>query len=399
VSRFLIVVPPLTGHINPLRPVAAELISRGHEVAWVGPAPEVTKLCGGERVYPAGDSEPFDVDKRPTDLRGFAALKYLWEQYLVPLADAMVPGVLAAIDDFSPDALICDQQAMAGPIAAGLRGLPWATSASTSSELSDPVGQMPKVAAWIDGLQAELRQRHGLAEDHHDLRFSPYLVLAFTSKELAGEPTVQVGEELIHYVGPAIGDRHGAGTFDLSRLDGRPLVFITLGTANAPVSERFLRAATQACLPLVDRIQAVIVDPGNAIEHASAVGALSTDILIAARVPQLEIIEKAAVVLCHGGHNTVCESLSNGVPLIVAPIRDDQPIIAEQVVNAGAGIRLRFDRAQENDIRQALLTVLSDPSYTAKARSIKESFDMAEGPKGAADALFVLASNPRTQPK
>ena len=36
VTRFLLVVPPLVGHINPLIGVADELARRGHEVAWAG---------------------------------------------------------------------------------------------------------------------------------------------------------------------------------------------------------------------------------------------------------------------------------------------------------------------------------------------------------------------------
>ena len=35
-SRFLLVVPPLVGHINPAVGTAAELTERGHEVAWAG---------------------------------------------------------------------------------------------------------------------------------------------------------------------------------------------------------------------------------------------------------------------------------------------------------------------------------------------------------------------------
>jgi UDP:flavonoid glycosyltransferase YjiC (YdhE family) len=49
-----------------------------------------------------------------------------------------------------------------------------------------------------------------------------------------------------------------------------------------------------------------------------------------------------SAVVCHGGHNTVCEAVAHGVPLVVTPIRDDQPIIARQVADAGAGIRLHF---------------------------------------------------------
>lgn len=39
-SRFLFVVPPLVGHVNPAVGVAAELAARGHRIAWAG-LPEV----------------------------------------------------------------------------------------------------------------------------------------------------------------------------------------------------------------------------------------------------------------------------------------------------------------------------------------------------------------------
>ncbi|MFC0845134.1 hypothetical protein ACFH04_15630 [Streptomyces noboritoensis] len=45
-SRFLFVVPPLTGHINPAAAVAAELTARGHEVAWAGRPAIVERLVG-----------------------------------------------------------------------------------------------------------------------------------------------------------------------------------------------------------------------------------------------------------------------------------------------------------------------------------------------------------------
>ena len=35
-ARFLFVVPPLTGHVNPTVPVGQILMNRGHSVAWVG---------------------------------------------------------------------------------------------------------------------------------------------------------------------------------------------------------------------------------------------------------------------------------------------------------------------------------------------------------------------------
>jgi len=75
--------------------------------------------------------------------------------------------------------------------------------------------------------------------------------------------------------------------------------------------------------------QAVLIGPpaGEAPPH----------ILFAEHVPQLALLPHMSAVVCHGGHNTVCEAFAHGVPLVVTPIRDDQPIIARQVADAGAG--------------------------------------------------------------
>jgi UDP:flavonoid glycosyltransferase YjiC (YdhE family) len=92
----------------------------------------------------------------------------------------------------------------------------------------------------------------------------------------------------------------------------------------------------------------------------------------------------------HGGHNTVCEALAHGLPLVVAPIRDDQPIIAQQVTDAGAGVRVRFGRVRTAELGDAIRTVLDDPSYAAAARRVRDSFAAAGGATTAADHLEKL---------
>jgi UDP:flavonoid glycosyltransferase YjiC (YdhE family) len=99
-------------------------------------------------------------------------------------------------------------------------------------------------------------------------------------------------------------------------------------------------------------------------------------------------------VVSHAGHNTVCESLANGLPLVVAPIRDDQPIIADQVVRAGAGIRVPFGRARAADLRAAVSEVLVGDRYRDAAAVIQRSFLAAGGPSTAADVLEDLACRP-----
>mgnify|MGYP000904970767 CR=1 FL=1 len=57
-GRFLFVVPPLTGHVNPTLPVAAELVRRGHEVAWTGlPGRTELLLPEGARFFSVGGEE------------------------------------------------------------------------------------------------------------------------------------------------------------------------------------------------------------------------------------------------------------------------------------------------------------------------------------------------------
>ncbi|MFI6096481.1 glycosyltransferase [Lentzea sp. NPDC051213] len=362
--RFLLVVPPLTGHVTPLRAVAAALRARGHEVAWCGPEPWTSQVVG-ESAYPAGDSAPFAVELRPADVRGFAALKFLWENYLIPLADEMMPGVRAAATSFEPHVVVADQQALAGAVVARQLGIPWATSASTSAELSEPTPNLPKIADWITGLLRELCRRYSAPVC--DLRYSPSLILAFTTRELAGAPSVHLAP-VVHYLG-APETEPSKVDFDWEALDERPLVIVTLGTANAGTGQRFLGECATA-LASMNEVQGVIA------------GTPQTP-----QIPQVELLQRAAAIVCHGGHNTVVESLHAGVPLVVAPIRDDQSALAQQVVQSGAGVRIRFDRANAGDIRQAITWLLTRPQYARSAARIQRSFADAGGATEAARLL------------
>jgi zeaxanthin glucosyltransferase len=383
VTRFLFVVPPLVGHINPLVGVAAQLRADGHQVGWVGATESVTHLLGGDtEFYPRNSRLPSDiVVRRPPELRGFASLKFLWEEFLVPLAEQMAPLVQAAVDDFQPDVLLVDQQALAGALVAERCGIPWATSASTSAELISPLAGMPKLEAWLAELLGGLRARLGDPAASGDLRFSPHLVLAFTTEALVGKVDGDV-----RFVGPSISARPDSTDFPWRELDkNRKLVLVTLGTANVDAGDRFLAESVQALGELSDRVQGIVVDPTGTVEPVG-------DVLIRHRVPQLELLAHCAAVVCHGGHNTVCEALSNGVPLVVAPIRDDQPIVAQQVVDAGAGVRLRFGRTTAGQLRTAIESTLDNPDYAEGARTIQRSFATAGGSGAAARCLVDLAS-------
>ncbi|MDQ0584734.1 glycosyltransferase [Streptomyces rishiriensis] len=386
-SRFLFVAPPLVGHLNPAVGVAAELTARGHQVAWACADPElVGRLAGpGTGAVFACDGAP--RGERPADLRGPEALRFLWEWYLLPLAEAMAPGVRAAVEAFRPDVVVTDQQAFAGALVAERLGLPWATSATTSAEFTDPLAGLPKVREWLDGRLAALRSAIGDPAGDADPRFSPHLVLAFSTPELAGD-----AHPGVRWVGPSITARPPAAGFPWEWLDGgRATVLVTLGTANTDVGGRFLDVCREVLRERADRVQGVIVDPGGTSEP----GGDDKNVLIVPSAPQLALLERleaaSGAVVCHAGHNTVCEALWHGVPLVVAPIRDDQPVVAGQVTEAGAGVRVRFGRVTARQLGAALDAVLDEPGHRAAAGRIRTAFRAAGGPSAAAAHLEDLA--------
>jgi MGT family glycosyltransferase len=392
VSRFLFVVPPLAGHVNPTAAVGAELAARGHLVAWAGhPATLRPLLPGAARIFPVTDDA---LDgwlrqgrERWLALRGAAALKSFWEDFVMPLGHAMLPGVQDAVTRFTPGVVVADQQAIAGAAAAQRAGAQWATSASTPAELLRPLAAMPKVEDWVRGQLAAFRERYDLAPV--DLRFSDRLVLVFTTAALMGDTSAFPG----HYAftGPALARRPDRGSFPWHWLDpARRHLLITLGTINGPAGDRFFRVAVDALAGLGDELQAVLVAAG-----APAPDDVPPHILLAGHVPQLALLPHMSAVVSHGGHNTVCETLAHGVPLVLTPIRDDQPIVAQQVADAGAGIRLRFGRLRPGELRDAIREVLDDPAYRDAAGQVRDSFAAAGGAAAAANHLEKLLDEPR----
>ncbi|ADP79616.1 glycosyltransferase [Pseudofrankia inefficax] len=386
-SSFLLVVPPLVGHITPLVAVADELAARGHRVAWSGEPSLVRALAGPEaEVHPAL-GPPLGADQG-LGLRGYAAARFLWEDFLVPLAEATHESVADAAKRVDADLLVCDMQALAGPLAGARLGIPWVTSASTSGSLRDPFTATPQVRRWLDdlfaGLIARCCPRPAVALTPATLERSPLLVLAFTTEALAG-PAEPSGAPTA-WVGPAL-RQPGAGPddqFPWAWLDpAAALVVVSLGTVNAPVGARFLRACVDA-LGQLRGAQAAIADPSGALT------AVPDNVLVRPRLPMLPLLSHAAAVVCHAGHNTVCEALAHDVPLVVAPIRDDQPIVAQQVVDAGAGIRLHFGRATADLVAAAVVDVLGRARYRKAAEAVGASLRTAGGAGAAADHVEAV---------
>jgi MGT family glycosyltransferase len=383
-SRFLFVVPPLAGHTNPTVSVAAELERRGHDVAWVGHARALREhLPALARRFEIADELPAEMLRAIADqsqrVRGLSALRFLWKDFFVPLARSMLGPVEAAARTFSPNVLVVDQQALAGALVARRLGIPFATFATTSASIVDPLAAFPKVKRELDEMHAALEREAGLpASELPDL--SPSLVVVFSSRALVGDARAFPAH--FRFVGPAFGARPPPPEFPWDAPLRSPLALVTLGTVNADRGERFFREALAAVRNL--GWSAVFV------ARPDVLGALPENIVAAPRVPQLELLPRVDVVVCHAGHNTVCEALAHDKPLLVAPIIDDQSVVAQQVADAGAGLRVKFGRVTAMEIASALSRLRDEATFREAAARIGASLRAAGGASAAADALEEL---------
>jgi MGT family glycosyltransferase len=389
-SRFLIVTLPLAGHAYRAVALADALSARGHEVAWCGSNAYFGPLLApGATLFPTG-TRLF----REQAGHGIAALKSLWQQYVIPMARFTLPAVDRAIREYQPDVVLVDQHALAGALAARRHGLPWATLITQAMELTHPLAALPRVDAWIraqlasfcrdvaSDLASDLATEDGGSGDGRlGLLFSPYLVIAFTTPAVTGEQPFPGHFAL---VGPAMLDRPGTFAWDL--LDpGRRKVLISVGTLATGLAADFYQRAVAAVAPLRASVQAIIVGPPELVPDPPG------NVLVAASVPMLTLLPRVDAVISHGGMNTVSEALAHGLPLVIAPIRHDQPVVASQVARAGAGIRVPFSRVRPDQLREALVAILDDPTYRHAAERIRDSFAAAGGAQAAAARLERLA--------
>lgn len=383
VARFLFVIVPVVARLWPAVAIGDALAASGHEVAWCGPESVLRPLVGPDAtIYPTGKRS-----YREFHQVGTAAVRELWDEYVMPLNRFIQGPVDRAVAEYQPGVVVADQYALAGALAAYKHGVRWASLCTGVLELTPPATD-PGLQEWVRSNLARAWVRAGLpADDGVDLRFSPYLVIATTSRALTGP--VPMPEHCL-LVGAALGPRRTDPSFNWDWWDpGRRHVLVTAGTLSAHLVHGFVPRMMAALEPMAGRVQAVL----NAT--ADTVPDPPPNVLVAPRVPMLELMPRLDAVICTGGQSTVNEALTHGVPLVVAPIRLGELSVAEQVTRAGAGIAVSFAEATPAQLAAAVTDLLDEPGYRAQARRIGEEYSAAGGTGAAAAQLIALAAADR----
>jgi zeaxanthin glucosyltransferase len=117
------------------------------------------------------------------------------------------------------------------------------------------------------------------------------------------------------------------------------------------------------------------------------IGPVPNNAMIAKRVPQLELLKRAAVCITHAGLNTVLESLAQGVPQIAIPITYDQPGVAARIAHKRTGVVTSLEKLTADHLAFLLDQVLTDPTYRENALGMQRAIVEANGLSVAADLI------------
>jgi MGT family glycosyltransferase len=202
------------------------------------------------------------------------------------------------------------------------------------------------------------------------------LILCPADFELPGKSWE--GEPEVYYVEPTVDlERRAEGAFPWEALDpARRLVYVSLGSqshrAGAGRVKAFLHAAAAA---FAERPEwQVVISTGGLLEP----GEIAPGGIVTGWAPQLDLLDRAAVMVTHGGMGTVKECIVRGVPMVVFPIDHDQPDNARRVVHHGLGVSGDLAGASAGDIA-ALVEQADRPAVRESMARMRRRFLDVEG--------------------
>jgi UDP:flavonoid glycosyltransferase YjiC (YdhE family) len=382
--RALVITPAGLGHIHPMVPLALALAGRGHEVRWALPdqAASVVAEHGLMVVAIAGRDPitPQEVMRRFPELAGLeprdrpdAMFGKLFGAMATP---PMLEGLEPVAHEWRPHLIVTDAADFAGHIIAASLGVPSVTKGFGALL---PEARVANAAQEVEGLWAArgLEPRpYGGAYGHLYIDIYP------------PEMQIEIGTHVPHrqLMRPVTNDGVPEGSalpLPPARADA-PLVYVTMGTVFNDVAP--LRRAVQAVRSLDVRVLATV---GPAADPA-VLGDQPGHVVVERFVPQTAVLPHCDVVVSHGGSGTVLGALTLGLPQVCLPQGADQFLNAEAVAVSRAGLALLPDAAPVDAIRDAVATVLTEPSFRNAAQRVAGSIEAMPSTEEVAAVLEEL---------
>jgi UDP:flavonoid glycosyltransferase YjiC (YdhE family) len=380
--RVLITTTGSDGHSGPLIPFADALRDAGDAVLVATRESSVERVrATGFEVWPFADA--------PAEERAaiFAAIRDLpldeanlragTEVFAGLDVRAALPGVLDACAVWRPHVVLAEVAEFAGLLAGGHLGIPVVTAAISLASTEQRV--MDAIRRALGDVRAERGLDAGAPPAAHFTLAPPLL-----------EDPVAPGPDHVR----RFRERDGRTPAPLPAWwdgAGDPLVYVTLGSV-APQRDAYYpalyRAAIDALAPLPVR---VLVTVGRDRDPAD-LGPLPANVHVERWIPQADVLQHAAAIVCHGGFGTVRGALQAGVPVVALPLFADQPYNARRVAEIGAGIALEEG---PSGIGEAVRAVLADERYAERAAEVAADVRALPTVDAAVGVLRDLAGTAR----
>jgi UDP:flavonoid glycosyltransferase YjiC (YdhE family) len=115
---------------------------------------------------------------------------------------------------------------------------------------------------------------------------------------------------------------------------------------------------------------------------------IPSNVVLCAFVPQLEVLKRAALFITHAGMTSTSEAIKYGVPMICVPLFTDQPLNAMRVCDELVmGKRLDALSLEAGEIGDAIDEVLSNGVY---GRNVREMARVTDEYNGVVEATRVI---------
>jgi MGT family glycosyltransferase len=389
---------PAHGHVKPTLPVIRELVRREQQVVYYGTEQFRRDIQATGALF-----HPYSTQVRMPELGPgpFAQVSTTLET-LLELSCAVLDYHVEQVRMLRPTHIMHDSFAPWGGLVAQLLRLPSIASIPSilvNGHIDSRYGADPEIhpvdprltASWYAAFGSRCHDRllpYGLPEPPSPpqlLQSYGDLNVVYTSR-LFQPLSEAFAAERFKFVGPCFEFRPEAPAFPFDRLDGRPLVLVSLGTVygNHP---QFFRMCLEE---LADTPWQIVLSTGGNFDAAD-LGPVPSNFIVRCFVPQIEILRRCAAFVTHGGMNSVQEALYFGVPMVIAPQAADQFWISARASELGAATVLD-PRIKTGAIRSGLAKILSGSRYAAAASCIGESLRAAGGHITAAGEIqsFIL---------
>lgn len=358
--KVLVTCIPQAGHLNPLKALIEAFVESGDDVVVAsGRGVRSEILAAGAAFAPAGHDFGFWFERLSERTRampgdGLAPDRIL--RYFLPRVfgeaalDDMVDGVLDAATEFSPDLVVFDTFALAGPLVAEIVGVPSLNVPITLPLARDVLEAMDDAVRpmW----RAFRRQSPGLAGIYRGLTADIW-------PQSLNVRDVDDGTRLaLRPCSVPTGQR---------RPTDQPTVYVTLGTLYGGASHVF----AEVLRGLANEPVRVVVTVGRDQDPAPLEG-IAANARVERYLDHKELLPTCSVAVHHGGSGTMFDALAHGLPQVVIPQGADNYVNAEAVAAGGLGVALGPAEMRAGAIRNAVDSVLRDPSFRTAARRVAD---------------------------